>query len=88
MKVKPIGARLLVEETTPEEKTKSGLIITSDSSNKTIRAKVLAVGTAEECQKIKVGSIVMYSRYNGEIFEEDGNDYRIISIEDILATVE
>ena len=91
MKIRPVGARVLIKEVLPEEKTKSGIILVPSSKEKTQMATVLEVGqgTEENPILVKKGDIVVFSQYAGTEFKQDGDDkVRIIDIGDILAVVE
>ena len=54
------------------------------------QAEVLAVGpgTEEEPMLLKVGDIVIFSRYGGNDLKYKGVEYTIINQKDILATIE
>ena len=44
MKLVPLADRVVLKQSTPEEKTKSGIILTSQSQEKPQQAGVVAVG--------------------------------------------
>ena len=44
MKLVPLADRVVLKQSTPEEKTKSGIILTSQSQEKPQQAEVVAVG--------------------------------------------
>ena len=52
-------------------------------------AKVMAVGpgTKDEPMELKVGDKVVFAKYAGTDIKYDGEEYTIMSQEDILATV-
>ncbi|MBP3898714.1 MAG: co-chaperone GroES, partial [Mogibacterium sp.] len=54
------------------------------------QAEVLAVGpgTEDEPMQLKVGDIVIFSRYGGSELKYKGVEYTIINQKDILATIE
>ena len=47
MKVKPLGDRVLVQRTDPEEKEKGGIIIPDTAKEKPQEAKVVAIGSGK-----------------------------------------
>ena len=44
MKLVPLADRVVLKQSTPEEKTKSGIILTSQTQEKPQQAEVVAVG--------------------------------------------
>ncbi len=89
MKVKPIGARVLIQEIKPEETTKSGIILPA-SKEKTQMAKVLEVGESTDDVKITVavGDTVIFSQYAGTVIKANDAELRLVDMGDILAKVE
>lgn len=88
LKIKPMDDRILVELVEQESKTASGLIIPDTAKEKSTIGKVVAVGTDEDSQQhIKVGDKVLFGKYGGEELTFDGNDYKIIQRNDILAVI-
>jgi len=87
--IKPLGARVLVEEVAAEQKTASGIIIPESAQEKPTKATVVAVGAGTDSEKIevKVGDAVLYAKYAGTNIKEDGRDFIILNQSDILAIV-
>ena len=87
--IKPLGARVLVEEVAAEQKTASGIIIPESAQEKPAKAVVMAVGAGTDSEKIevKVGDNVLYAKYAGTNIKEDGRDFIILNQSDILAIV-
>ena len=94
MKVIPLFDKVVVQSIETEEKTKSGFILPSASQEKQHMAKIIAVGPGgiidgkEIVMQVKVGDVVLYSKYSGSEFKVDGKDLTIIRQSDILAIVE
>ena len=94
MTIKPLFDKVVVEATTTEKTTKSGIILTSASQEKQQTAKVVAVGPGgiidgkEVTMQVKVGDVILYSTYAGSDFKVDGKEFTIIKQSDILAIVE
>ena len=88
--IKPLGARVVIKKMEAEEKTEAGLLLSGSAKEKPQQAEVLAVGpgTAEEPMELKVGDIVVFSRYGGSELKYKGTEYTIINQKDILATIE
>ncbi len=87
--IKPLGARVLVEVVEAEQKTASGIIIPDTAKEKPQRAKVVAVGSGTESEKmeVKVGDVVLYGKYAGTEITDGDHDYLILNQSDILAIV-
>ena len=92
MKLVPLADRVVLKQSTPEEKTKSGIILTSQTQEKPQQAEVVAVGPGglvdgkEVTMHVKVGDVVIFSKYAGN--EVDDEEYIIVKQSDILAIVE
>ena len=94
MKLVPLADRVVLKQSTPEEKTKSGIILTSQTQEKPQQAEVVAVGPGgvvdgkEVTMNVSVGDKVIYSKYAGTEVELDDEEYIIVKQNDILAIVE
>ncbi len=89
MKLVPLGDRVVLKQMEAEEKTKSGIILTSQAQEKPQEALVIAVGpgTDEVKMEVKVDDKVIYSKYAGTDVKLDGEEYIIVKQGDILAIV-
>ena len=90
MKLVPLGDRVVLKQLEEEEKTKSGIILTSQAQEKPQEAEVIAVGpgTEEVKMEVKNGDKVIYSKYAGTEVKLDGEEYIVVKQSDILAIVE
>ena len=94
MKLIPLADRVVLKQPTPEEKTKSGIILTSTSQEKPQQAEVIAVGPGgvvdgkEVVMNVKPGDMVIFSKYAGNEVKLDDEEYIIVKQSDILAIVE
>lgn len=90
MQIKPIGDRILVKPLV-EETTKSGIILpeTVDKEKKA-EGEILAIGQGEKIVKLglTVGQKVLFGKYSGEEIKIGEEEYKILTHEDILATIE
>jgi len=92
-KIVPLFDRVVVEAVEAEEKTKSGLILRTNDQEKPQMAKVVAVGPGglvdgkDIAMQVKVGDVILYSRYAGSEFKIDSKDVTIMRQSDILAIV-
>lgn len=96
MKVIPMGDHVLVKPLKEEEVTKSGIFLpeTADKEKK-MEGEVIAVGPGKTLDNgtisviaVKVGQNVLFKKWGGDEVEIDGEEYKIISADDILAVVE
>ena len=93
MKLIPLADRVVLKQSTPEEKTKSGIILTSTSQEKTQQAEVIAVGSGkivdgkEVPVQVKPGDRVIYGKYTGTEIKYEGEKYLVINADDIIAIV-
>lgn len=95
--IKPLGDRVLVrgmgEE--PGKKLSSGIIIPETASKeRPERGKVVAVGEGRLTDegklvplRVKVGDVVIFSKYGPDEVKVDGVEYYILREENILAIV-
>lgn len=89
MKVKPLADRVLLKADKAETKTASGIIIPDAAQEKTQTAIVEAVGpgTEKDPVTVKVGERIMYDKYSGTQIKIDGEEYLIVKMSDIIATI-
>ena len=90
MNIRPIGERVLIKPIKKEEKTKSGILLSSKSSNTDTKneAEVVALGKGEKLEGIKVGDKVIFNRFSGNEIEDGEEKYLVVNAEDILAVIE
>ena len=94
MNLKPLGDRVVLKHLEPEEKTKSGILLPGQAKEKPQEAEVIAVGPGSTVDgklvpmEVKVGDIVIYSKYSGTDVKMDNEEYVIVKQSDILAIVE
>ena len=93
LNLRPLGDRLVVEPNEEDAQTSPGGIIIPDTAKeKPQKGTVVAAGpgrTTDEGKVIelpvKVGDMVIYSKYAGTEYTENGTDYLIVRESDILA---
>lgn len=94
MKLKPLLDRVVLKSTEAEETTKSGIILTGSAKEKPVVSEVVAVGPGgivdgkEVTMYVEVGDKVVISNYAGTEVKLDGEEYKIVRQNDILAVVE
>jgi len=92
VKLQPLADRLVVKPIEMEGKTKTGIYLPDTAKEKPQEGKVLFVGPgrlSEDGKRIamdvKVGDIVIYSKYGGAEIKIDDEDLIILRESDILA---
>ena len=94
MTIKPLLDRVVLKVEEAEEKTKSGIILSSAAQEKPQFASVVAVGPGgvvdgnEVKMYLNVGDKVIARKYAGTQVKIDGEEFTIVRQSDILATVE
>ncbi|MBW4559477.1 MAG: co-chaperone GroES [Trichormus sp. ATA11-4-KO1] len=92
--VKPLGDRVFVKVSAPEEKTAGGLYLPDNAQEKPQVGEVVALGPGKRNDDgsrqeldIKVGDKVLYSKYAGTDVKLGTEEYVLLSEKDILAVV-
>ena len=92
VKLQPMADRLVVKPIEKEDVTKGGIFLPDIAKEKPQEGKVLAVGPGrltEEGKRlvmdIKVGDIVLYTKYGGTEIKIDDEELIILRESDILA---
>lgn len=93
MRIQPLSDRIVVKALKEEEVTTSGIVLpdTVDKEKKT-EGEVVAVGPgkllesgARGTMELSVGQKVLFKSWGGDDVTVDGEDYKILSQDDILA---
>ena len=94
MTIKPLQDRVVIKMLEAEETTKSGIILTGAAQEKPQIAEIIAVGPGglidgkEVKMELKLGDKVLISQYAGTKVKLEGEEYTILSQNDVLAIVE
>ena len=93
--IKHLEARIVIRQVEAEQTTASGLVIPDTAKEKPQEGEVIAVGPGRVDDSgnripvdVKVGDVVIYSRYGGTEVKYDGQEFQILSSRDVLAVVE
>jgi chaperonin GroES len=93
--LKPLNDKIVVQKAEAEQKTEGGIYLPSGSQEKPLEGIVVAVGPGTRNDKgerqelqVKAGDRVLYSKYSGTEFKQDGKELLIISEKDVLAIIE
>ncbi len=91
-KLEPLADRLVVKALLREEVTRGGIILPDTVKEKPQEGEVIAVGPGkmgEDGKRIemdvKVGDIVIYTKYGGTEIKVDGEEVMILRESDVLA---
>ena len=94
VKIQPLGDRVLVQAIEVADQVKGGILIPDSAKEKPQEAKVVALGTGKLDDKgnkipfdVKVGDVVLTSKYGGTEVKYDDQEYKILSSSDILAVI-
>ncbi|MFQ9340489.1 MAG: co-chaperone GroES [Actinomyces sp.] len=93
--IKPLEDRIVIRQVEAEQTTASGLVIPDTAKEKPQEGEVIAVGPGRVDDSgnripvdVKVGDVVIYSRYGGTEVKYDGQEFQILSSRDVLAVLE
>ena len=93
--IKPLEDRIVIRQVEAEQTTAYGLVIPDTAKEKPQEGEVIAVGPGRVDDNgnripvdVKVGDVVIYSRYGGTEVKYDGQEFQILSSRDVLAVVE
>ncbi len=92
--IKPLEDRIVVQPSDAETTTASGIVIPDTAKEKPQEGTVLAVGPGrfEDGKRVpldvKVGDVVLYSKYGGTEVKYAGEEYLVLSARDVLAVIE
>ena len=81
MKIKPLADNVVIKQHQKDEITIAGIVL-PESQERKGQGEVVAVGTTTQ---VSVGDTVLFEKWGGEEVEVDGEEYKIISVDKILA---
>ncbi|HLC26747.1 MAG TPA: co-chaperone GroES [bacterium] len=95
MKVRPMHDKVLVKRLEEQETKKGGIIIPDTAKEKPQEGEVVAVGSGKILKdgtrrdlEVKKGDRVLFGKYSGTEVKIDGEEYLIVSEEDVLGIIE
>src|ERR1700732_1443297 len=94
--LKPLEDRIVVKPLEAEQTTASGLVIPDTAKEKPQKGEVISVGpgrfddagSKRVPMDVKVGDVVLYSKYGGTEVKYHGEEYLVLSARDVLAIIE
>ena len=95
MKIRPLHDRVVVRRVEDERKTPGGIVIPDTAAEKPMQGEVLAVGNGKIQEDgtvrpldVKVGDKVLFGKYAGTEFRQDGEEVLMMREDDIMAVIE
>ena len=95
MKVVPLNDKIVVKRLEAEEKTPGGIVLPDTAKEKPRQGKVVSLGDGKLMEngkratfQIKEGDRVLFTSYGGSEVTVDGEEYLIMTEDDILAVVD
>ncbi|MBE7445198.1 MAG: co-chaperone GroES [Planctomycetia bacterium] len=95
MNVRPLGEKILIKRIEAEGKTAGGIVLPDTAKEKPKEGKVIAIGDGKLLKngerakfQVKKGERVLFSSYGGTEVKVDGEEYLLMSEDDILAIIE
>lgn len=93
--LEPLEDRVVVQRLEAEEKTAGGIVLPDTAKEKPQKARVVAVGPGKTLESgkrapmgVKVGDLVLISKWGGSEVTIDREEYLILKESDILARLE
>lgn len=91
----PLGEKLLIKRIEAEGKTAGGIVLPDSAKEKPREGKIIALGNGKLLKsgeraklQVKKGERVLFSSYGGTEVKIDGEEYLLMSEDDILAVIE
>lgn len=95
VRVKPLMGYVLVEPSSADTKTASGIILPETTQEKPAQGKVIAIGenivlpngSMMVCP-VQMNDTVVYKKWGGDEIKVEGVEYKLVKFEDLMAIVE
>ena len=89
MNLKPMADNVLLKQHEAQETTLSGIVLATSAKEKPAIYEVVAVGpgTKDVPMTVAVGDKVVVSKFTGSEIKLDGEEYKFVKQDDILAIV-
>lgn len=91
-KLVPLGDRVVIKPSPKEEVSRGGIVLPDTVKEKPVEGEIIAVGAGKLTDDgkrlpmdVKVGDIVIYSKYAGTEFKDKDEELVIMRENDILA---
>ena len=89
MKLRPMADNVLLKQHEAQETTASGIILATTNKEKPAIYEVVAAGpgTKDVAMTVAAGDKVVVGKFSGNDIKLDGQDYKFVKVDDILAIV-
>ena len=89
MNLKPMADNVLLKQHEAQETTASGIILATTNKEKPAIYEVVAAGpgTKDVAMTVAAGDKVVVGKFSGNDIKLDGQDYKFVKVDDILAIV-
>ncbi|HHT9105672.1 MAG TPA: co-chaperone GroES [Candidatus Wujingus californicus] len=95
MNVKPLGEKVLIKRLEVEGKTAGGIVLPDTAKEKPKEGKIVGLGDGKLLKngerarlQVKKGDRVLFTSYGGTEVKIDGEEYLLMSEDEILAVIE
>ncbi|HOX37404.1 MAG TPA: co-chaperone GroES [Candidatus Brocadiia bacterium] len=95
MAIKPLGDKILVKRLEAEEKTAGGIVLPDTAKEKPKEGRVIALGDGKLLDdgkraafQVKKNDRIIFSSFAGTEIKVDGEEYLLMSEDDVLAVIE
>lgn len=95
LKIRPLNDKIVVKRLEAETKTKGGIVLPDTAKEKPKEGVVVSLGTGKLLEngsrasfQVKEKDRVIFSSYAGTEVKVDGEEYLVLSEDDVLAVVE
>ena len=95
MKLRPLNDRILVKRVEEKEVTKGGIIIPDTAKEKPAEGIIVAVGQGALNNdgvrvplEVKKGDRILFGKYGGQEINVEGEEYLIMSEQEVLCVIE
>ena len=94
VKLVPLGDRIVVQREVSQEKTSGGIFLPDSAKDRPTRGKIISIGDgrvldngSRSTLQVKVGDLVLFTSYAGENIEVNGEEYLMMSENEVLAII-
>ncbi|PLX42666.1 MAG: co-chaperone GroES [Deltaproteobacteria bacterium] len=95
MNIRPLQDRVIVKRLDEESKTDGGIIIPETAKEKPGKGEIIAAGPGRKQEDgsvqpldVKVGDVVLFSKYAGTEVKVEGKELLIMREDDIMGVIE
>ena len=92
--IKPVGSHVIIQRSSPSDKSTGGIVLPEKAKDKPKEGKVIAVGNGKvmedgkrQAMQLKSGDQVLFTSYAGTEITVGGEDYIVMEESEILAVI-